>query len=215
MPERAPVAPRLRPTGPIVPADEIEIWSEARAGLVAAHRHAVETRRWANDLVERERARGRAEGRAAGAEEAACLLAKTSARAAAHLAMLEQELPELVHGVVADILGNFEPGERIARSVRHAITRLQPEAEATLRIAPSEIEAVCVALGDLGGRGLQIEADPALAPGECSLRSAVGSVELGIEAQLRALRTGLADALKPPVPADIAEPATGSPERPS
>ena len=191
MADAAPAAPRLRPAGPVVSAAELGIWGEARAGLAAAHRHAVETRRWASTLVERERARGYAEGRAAGTEEAARLVAETSARAADHLAALERELPALVHGIVADILGGFEPGDLIARSVHHAVARLQPEAEVTLRVAPGEIEAVCHALGDLGGRLLQIEVDPALRPGECCLRSAVGSVELGVEAQLRALRAGL------------------------
>lgn len=189
-----PVAPRLRPAGPIVPAAELAIWSDAGAGLAAVHRYAGETRRWASDLVAGERAKGHAEGRAAGAEEAARLLAETSARASEHLAALERELPALVHGIVADILGSFEPGDLIARSVRHAVARLQPEVEASLRVSPGDAEAVRGALGDLGGRALLIEADPSLAPGECCLRSAVGSVELGVEAQLRALRAGLSGA---------------------
>lgn len=197
MAEQAPAAPRLRPAGPIIPASEIGIWSEARAGLAAAHRHVVETRQWASDLIERERRRGFAEAHAAGAEQAARLVAETSARAAAHLAMLERDLPNLVHGIVADILGSVEPGDLLTRSIRHAVDRLRPEAEATLRVAAGDLETVRAALADLGAENLQIEADPALAPGECFLRSAIGNVELGIEAQLRALRTGLAAALEP------------------
>ena len=190
--ENPPPPPRLRPAGPIVRAFDLGIWSEAQAGLAASHRHAVETRAWARDLVERERARGHAEGRAAGAEEAARLLAETAARANAHLAGLERELPALVHGLVAEILGSFAPDERLARSVRQAVARLRPDAEATLRVAPGDVESVRAALADLDAGPIQIEADPALAPGESCLRSAVGSVELGIEAQLRALRVGLA-----------------------
>jgi type III secretion protein L len=190
----APTAPRLRPTGPIVPAAEVGIWSEARAGLAAVRQHALDTRDWANDLVAQERARGYAEGRAAGAEEAARLLAETAQRSTAHLAALERGLPDLVHGLVADILGRFEPGDLVARAVRHAVERLRPEAEAVLRCAPGDVEAMRDALGDAAASPLRIEPDPALAPGECCLRSAVGSVELGIEAQLRALRAGLATA---------------------
>ncbi|KNY19780.1 type III secretion system stator protein SctL [Methylobacterium sp. ARG-1] len=196
MPDQAPAAPRLRPTGPIVPAAETGIWNEARAGLAAAHRHVVETREWAQAHLERERARGYAEGREAGAEAAARLLADTAARAADHVAALEQDLPALVHDLVTEIVGTFEPGDRIGRAVRKAVAKLQPEAEAVLRVCPGEIEAVRGALAGLGDRAPQIEADPSLGPGESTLRSPIGSVEIGIAAQLRALRAGLA-ALEP------------------
>ena len=191
-----PKAPRLRPAGPIVSASQIGIWSEAQAGLAAVHRHAVEVRAWAAETVERERAQARIEGRAEGAEEAARLVAQTSARAGAHLAALESELPALVHGIVAEILGAFDPAERLARIVAQAVSRLRPEAEATLRVAPGDIEGLRTALQDLGADHIQIEADPALAPGECCLRSPIGSVELGVEAQLRALQAGLAPVAK-------------------
>ncbi|GJE73391.1 type III secretion system stator protein SctL [Methylorubrum podarium] len=195
MPERAqPTTPRLRPAGPIVRAAEIGIWSEAQAGLAASHRHAVETRAFARDLVERERARAEAEGRAAGEAAAAARISETAARAAAHLAALERELPGLVHGLVAEILGDFEPGDRLVRSVRQAIARLRPDAEASLRVAPGDLETVRAGLADLDTGSLRIEADPVLQPGECCLRSAIGSVELGLEAQLRALRAGLSAA---------------------
>ncbi|PIU07274.1 MAG: HrpE/YscL family type III secretion apparatus protein [Methylobacterium sp. CG08_land_8_20_14_0_20_71_15] len=187
-----PAPPRLRPLGPIVRAADLGIWGEAGAALSAARRHADETRAWAEDLVDRERERGFAEGRAAGAEATARLLAETSARAAAHLARLERELPALVGGLVADILGQFEPGDALARSVAHAVGRLAPDAGASLRVAPGDLESVRAALGEASP--VQVEADPAMRPGECCLRSPVGSVELGIEAQLRALRTGLAAA---------------------
>lgn len=195
MPERAqPAAPRLRPAGPVVRAAEIGIWSEAQAGLAASHRHAVETRAFARDLVERERARAEAEGRAVGEEAAAARIAETAARAAAHLAALERELPALVHGLVAEVIGAFEPGDVLVGSVRQAIARLRPDAEASLRVAPGDLEAVRAGLADRDTGALRIEADPVLQPGECCLRSAIGSVELGVEAQLRALRAGLAAA---------------------
>ncbi|MGF3025707.1 type III secretion system stator protein SctL [Methylobacterium aquaticum] len=198
MTERAqPIAPRLRPTGPIVRAAEIGIWSDARAGLAASHRHAVETRAWARDLVERERARARAEGREAGEEEGARRVAETAARATAYLAALERELPALVHGLVAEILGAFEPGDALVRAVRQAVGRLRPDAEATLRVAPGDVETVRAGLDGIDAGAVRIEADPMLRPGECCLRSAVGSVELGIDAQLRALRAGLAAAGTP------------------
>ncbi|BAU89956.1 nodulation protein RhcL [Methylorubrum populi] len=191
-PNSPPVPPRLRPAGPVVRASEIGIWSEAQAGLAASHRHALDTREWARDLVERERARAQAEGRAAGAEEAARLVAGTAARAVDHLAALERELPGLVHGLVAEIVGSFEPGDALVRSVRQAITRLRPESEASLRVAPGDLEAVRAGLAGIDTGLLRVEADPVLQPGESCLRSAIGSIELGLEAQLRALRAGLA-----------------------
>jgi len=187
----SPTPPRLRPDGPILKAAEVAIWGEAEAALAAARQHAAQAREWARDLLETERARGHAEGRAAGAEEAARLLAETATRATDYIAALERDLPTLVHDLVARILGEFEPGERIARVVGHAVERLRPDAQAVLRFAPGEADAVRKALEGLGGHALRIEPDPSLAPGECTLRSAVGRVELGVEAQLRALRDGL------------------------
>lgn len=191
MSDEAPREPRLRPIGPVVPAAEATIWNEADAALAAARRHADEVNEWARDLLERERIRGHAEGHAAGAEEAARLFAETAARATAHIARLERELPTLVHDLVARIIGEFEPGERIARAVRHAVERLRPDAEAVLRIAPAESDAVQAALAGLGGSALRVEADPSLVPGECTLRSPLGRIELGVDAQLRALQKGL------------------------
>ncbi|MCJ2013127.1 type III secretion system stator protein SctL [Methylobacterium sp. J-076] len=191
MTDAAPPAPRLRPTGPVVPAGETGLWGEAAQALAAARAHEAEVREWAREFLEQERARGHAEGRAAGAEEAARLVAETAARAADHLAALERDLPALVHGLVAGIVGAFEPGDRIARAVRHALDRLRPDAQAVLRVSPGEIEPVRAALEGPDGLPLRIEGDPSLAPGECTLRSAVGRVELGVEAQLRALRRGL------------------------
>ncbi|GLS46081.1 type III secretion system stator protein SctL [Methylobacterium brachythecii] len=194
-----PPAPRLRPAGPIVAAADLAIWSEASAGLAAAHRHAIETRDWAQAHFEREHARGYQEGRAEGTEAAARCVAETSARASDHLAALERELPALVHGIVADMLGRLDADDLVVRSVRHALDKLRPDAAATLRVPPDQVETIRAALGDLGAHAeLRIEADPSLAPGECCLRSAIGSVELGIEAQLRALKAGLSSAADAP-----------------
>lgn len=191
MSDAAPQAPRLVPTGPVVTAAEAAIWGEAEAALAAARRHEAQVRDWARDLLDRERERGHAEGYAAGAEAAARLVAETASRAADHIAALERDLPDLVHDLVARILGTFEPGDRIVRAIRHAVERLRPDAQAVLRFAPGEADLVRQALAGLGGHALRIEPDPSLAPGECSLRSAVGRVEIGVEAQLRALRQGL------------------------
>ena len=82
-------------------------------------------------------------------------------------------------GRAATQLGHVDGGRLIEQTYGHP--RHQPA-----------IDRVRAALGEASP--VQVEADPAMRPGECCLRSPVGSVELGIEAQLRALRTGLAAA---------------------
>lgn len=189
----APSAPRLCPVGPIVRQEEFGIWSEAEAALKAAERHRERIRGWTLAAYQRERQRGRNEGLLIAREEAAGLIAATSARANSYLRQLEQDLPGLVLGMIENLLGQFDPGDLLARAVRNAVTKLQAGSELRLRVAPEHAGVLRGALADLGDGApmFQIEIDPTLDAGQCVLWSEFGNVELGLEAQIRALRQGL------------------------
>lgn len=189
-----PDRPMLRPLGPLVWAEEVGLWNDAAEARAAAERHLQRVRAWARTAYQRERARGHAEGRAAGAEEAARLVARAAAQAARQKAVLERELPHLVMDIARDVLGAFDPGETLIRAVRHAIEQKYGGGEVRLHVAPALADALAREFAGCDGQEgrplVRIEADPALSAQQCVLWSEFGNIDLGLEAQLRALRLG-------------------------
>ncbi|RXH38019.1 nodulation protein NolV [Bradyrhizobium nanningense] len=189
-----PIAPQIRPLGPLIPAAHLEIWHDAVRALTAAERHLQRVRGWARQAYERERARGHAEGARVGAEEKARLIAQTMCELAQRKAVLERELPQLVFEIVRDLLGAFDPGEMLIHGVRHAIEQRYKNTEVCLHVSPLKADLLASEFKDcdgLEGRPkVRIEADPALSADQCVLWSEFGNVDLGLAAQLRALRRG-------------------------
>ncbi|UVO30371.1 type III secretion system stator protein SctL [Bradyrhizobium arachidis] len=190
-----PLAPHMRPLGPLIEARDLEIWQKAVDARAAAERHLQRVRGWARRAYQLERARGRAEGVTAGAEEMAQLVAQATSEVARRNAALEEELPQLVMEIVTDLLGAFDPGEMLVRTVRHAILRKYGGAELSLHVSPLNADALAREFAACDGREgrptVRIVPDPALPSHECVLRSEFGNVDLGLAAQLRALRRGL------------------------
>ncbi|MGY8678330.1 type III secretion system stator protein SctL [Bradyrhizobium sp. UFLA05-153] len=190
----APAAPQIRPLGPLIPATELEIWHSAMETRAAAERHLKRVRSWGRAAYKRERQRGHAEGLNAGAGEMAQLIARAAAEVARRKAVLEQELPQLVMEIVSELLGAFDPGDMLVRTVRHAIGRKYGSGPVCLHVAPMQADEIAREFAACDGREgrpqVRIEADPALSPQECVLLSEFGNVDLGLAAQLRALHRG-------------------------
>ncbi|MGY4399402.1 type III secretion system stator protein SctL [Bradyrhizobium sp. USDA 3315] len=190
-----PVAPQIRPLGPLIPAAELKIWHDAIHARATAERHLQRVRSWGRKAYERERARGHAEGVKAGAEEMARLIAQAACELAQRKAVLERELPELVIEIVRDLIGAFDPGEMLVRSVRHAIEQKYKNTEVYLHVSPLKADLLAREFAAYNGQDgrpkVRIEPDPALAADQCVLWSEFGNVDLGLAAQLRALRLGL------------------------
>ena len=199
MPEPAPCTdadpcPPLLPAGPIVRAEEIGVWREARQALLAARAFAARLRRRAREERAAELQRGHAEGMEQAAREVAARLLGLQAEADAQAARLQDEIPGLALDAVRSILGEMEPDERTRRAVGHALARFGPGEAATIKVAPDAIAAVRQAIRDLEAAGhtlphLAIEADAARRPGRCTLLTRHGMVELGLDDQLGALAT--------------------------
>jgi type III secretion protein L len=192
----APAPPRLKPVGPVIRAQEAGLWSETEAAVAEARAYGERMRGWIAASHRQEKERGFAEGWEAGAAEAARLVAATAARTELYARELERDLPGLVLGLVERVLGSFDPGEVLTMAVRHAVDKVRTGAEITIRVSSDYAEILRQALADpgrfAGASTLRVEADPALASGACVLESEFGNVDLGIEAQLKALREGLA-----------------------
>ncbi|MET2832526.1 type III secretion system stator protein SctL [Mesorhizobium shangrilense] len=190
----APDAPQIRPMGPLIPANELEIWHSATQARDAAERYQQRVRSWVRAAYKRERAHGHTEGLNAGAEEMAGLIARAVSEVARRKAVLEQELPQLVMEILSDLLGAFDPGDLLVRAVRHAIERKYGDAEVCLHVCPTQVDMLARAFAGCDGREgrprVRIDPDPTLSPQQCVLWSEYGNVDLGLDAQMRALRLG-------------------------
>ncbi|XIA67445.1 type III secretion system stator protein SctL [Bradyrhizobium sp. TZ2] len=190
-----PADPQIRPIGPLIPAAELGIWSDALQTRALAERYLHQVRSWARKAYERERAHGHSEGLKTGSDEMAQLVAQAACELARRKAVLEQELPQLVLDILDDVLGSFDPGEMLVRTVRHAIERTYGIAEVCLHVSPVKADALIREFAAFDGRNgrpkLTIDPDPTLTPDRCVLWSEFGNVDLGLAAQLRILRAGL------------------------
>ncbi|OKO80645.1 type III secretion system stator protein SctL [Bradyrhizobium sp. AS23.2] len=190
-----PERPQIRPLGPLIPASELRIWYDAVQTRALAAQYLQQVRSWARKAYQRERARGHSEGLKAGSDEMARLVARAACEVARRKAVLEQELPRLVMEILDDLVGSFDPGEMLVKSVRHAIEQRYGSAEVCLHVSPVNADALIREFaafdGTHGRPKVRIDSDPALTPDQCVLWSELGNVDLGLAAQLRTLRLGL------------------------
>ena len=183
---RHDTVPAARPAAKVIRAAELRIWHDAAAMLADAKRQAADTQAASAAAFEAERQRGYDEGIKRGASAMAERMTVASAAADALLRQIERALPGLVCDAVENLLGALDVQDLLRPAVQHALGRLRLDAAATIRVAPEGVAAVRAAC-DLPG--LNIQADPGLAQGRCLLETELGTVELGLEAQLSILRS--------------------------
>lgn len=184
------------PTQPgprILRADDAALWVDGYAFLQAARKVSETMRDENSQWMAQARAEGFESARANGAEQAAELLGQTAAQVDAYLAGLESGLVELVLGVVREVLDDVDHAELLVRCTRKALLAFRQDQSLTLFVPLSEVETVrqhlqtqSVSLPSIG-----VEGDDQLATGQARLSSKIGSVELGLEAQLRNVRRSL------------------------
>lgn len=185
---RDDIVPVGRPAAKIIRAAELCVWQDAAAMLANAKRQAAGTLAASAVAFDAERQRGYDEGLERGASEMAERMIAAAAAAAALLQQIERALPSLVCDAVENLLGTFDLRDLLRPAVQHALGRLRLNAAATIRVSPESVAAVRAACD---ATGLTIQADPSLAPGRCLLETELGTVELGLEAQLSILRSAM------------------------
>lgn len=190
-----PARPAFRRSGPVVKAETLGQWRSAQQYVAEAEAHAARLRAGAEAAFAAERERGHAEGLANAREEAAALLATTGLQIDRYLAGLDQTLADLVQDTIERILGRFDRRDLLLQAVDHALRQARLDHAATLRVAPDMVEVLRGRLADPAladiGRRVTVESDPGLAADTCVMVTKYGHVELGIDAQLRALRDAL------------------------
>lgn len=192
----------FRPRGRVIRAPDVQAWNTGSDYLEAAKREAKRIRTEAAEAFEEEKRRGFEEGRKEGAEAAACLLAETGAKADRYLAEADGQLVDLAMAVVQRVLGDLDVRQLIQKAVHHALTKQRNDQPLIVYASPEIIDQlrcqIAESFDDSVRHLITVEADPKLQVGECRMASDVGFVELGVDAQLRAMHQGLRDSLKRP-----------------
>lgn len=115
-----------------------------------------------------------------------------------YFALVETELIRLALSIAARILHREAQVDPllVAALVRIAIEKMRDGSGVTVRVAPRDAAGWRTRLdANIGGSDVEIVEDEQLGPQECVLETRVGSVEFGIEAQLKEIERGFFDLL--------------------
>lgn len=179
-----------RPAARILRADQADLWIDGYAFVQAAKEEAQNLRNDSARWLEQAREAGFESARQQGAEEIGALLVETSLKVDTWLSGLEASMADLALGIVREVLDDMDDAERIVRCTRKALNAFRQDQALSLFVPRQDVEAVRQRLNsELGNLPMiTVESDDQLAPGQVRLSSPVGSVELGLEAQLNNLR---------------------------
>lgn len=182
-----------RPALRILRAEQADLWIDGYAFIEAAEAHAVSIRQDSEQWLQAAREAGFESARLQGAEEVSLLLTRTAQQVDAWLSGLEASLADLALGIAREVLDDMDDAERILRCTRKALGAFRQDQALTLWVAPADARAVRERLhaGIDQLPAIVVESDEQLQPGKARLSSPVGSVELGLDAQLTNLRRSL------------------------
>ncbi|HEV2638264.1 MAG TPA: FliH/SctL family protein [Actinocrinis sp.] len=178
----------------IIRADEAVAFQDGYRFRDAARVEAERSRRDAVAAFADERRRGLQEGRQAGAAEAARLLGDAEHAVSRSLADLEQSVVLLAVDLAERILGASDDRTAVVRAATRAIEDMRAEEDGVLYAAPQHLKALGERMAALAADrpgGLAVEPDLSAGPRDCSLMTARGVINLGVQAQLDALRAGI------------------------
>lgn len=182
-----------RPAARILRAEQADLWIDGFAFVDAAKEHAQRIRDDSAEWLEQARQEGFETARRQGAEEVSALLIDTTLKVYTWLSGMEASLTDLTLGIVREVLDEMDDAERVVRCTRKALSAFRQDQALTLFVPPAQADAVRRSLkSELETLPvITVEADEQLHSGESRLSSPVGSVELGLDAQLANLRRAL------------------------
>jgi flagellar biosynthesis/type III secretory pathway protein FliH len=157
------------------------------------------------DLVEREAyARGHADGERAMAAELTAREDATAARLATAIQALADVRAALMHRSERDLVRlAVSMAERVLRReididrqaliamARLAIDRLGSYTSATVHLNPDDYERITASQSVDLGKSVELLADPSVGSGGCVVRSPLGMIDMGIDAQVKELSLAL------------------------
>jgi flagellar biosynthesis/type III secretory pathway protein FliH len=176
----------------IIRADELRAHRDARAIRAEAEAEAAGIR--ARLDAERSAAleKARLEGLHQGLAEAAALTASAGAAVEQFWRERNAELRDVALAVAHRILSDLPADDIMIRLASEAIAEHGRDIRLTVRMAPEAAALLRATLQEYGNRDhVTVVADPACAPGECTLVHPRGRTELGLLAQFRAMMGSL------------------------
>jgi type III secretion system HrpE/YscL family protein len=178
----------------IVRADMLRL--HADANMIVADAKAEASRIRAELELDRIKAfeEARRQGFSQGVAEAAAIAANAVKAVEEFWREREGEVAEIAFAIAHRIVGNLPADQRLAQIVSMAISEYSSSVQLTLRTTPEAAGHLRAFLKNaVGAERVTVVADPAAAPGECTLYQAHGRTDLGLLAQFRAMMNGLAD----------------------
>jgi len=120
-------------------------------------------------------------------------LAAEAMAAERQLHALRESMATIVVQAIGQFLADTEPAAQFEAALRRVDTLIRREAFVSVRVPPAREAALRAALVQLAetspwALNCQVQADASLADGVCTVQTASGSIEIGIDAQLEAFR---------------------------
>lgn len=182
-----------RPLARIIRAEDAASWIDGYAFLERAKAEAAAIRAAAEDEVAKACQAGREEGRKVGEAEAAALLMRTHEDVDRYLASVEPSVAALAMDIVGRVIGTIDDAELVSRAAHQALKELRHESGIVVNVAP---ELVADVRQNLVARGsematVRVVADRHLSATQCTVTTPAASIDVGIEAQLKAIRDAM------------------------
>lgn len=192
---------KIAPKGRIVKAQEYSELLEAKGILKAAHEESAKIIEAAQAQAKTEREKGHAEGLKEGQAELSEKMVETVSKSSEYIADFEKKLIHVIMDSLRSILGEMEPEERILKVANKALNVMRNQKQVVLEVCPDEADVLKGALHQLLEKHptldfIEVKAEPRMQPGDCTLRTPIGSVEAGIHTQLQAIENALNRSLK-------------------
>jgi type III secretion protein L len=172
---------------------------DAAAVTESSNEEARRILREAQAQAEEMRRRGYEAGRAEARAEYAQRLLAVAEDSQAELRGLRDVMAQLVVKAVAQFAAEAEPARLFETALSRVDHLLRREPFVSIRVAPSEEAALRAVIDRLResnawSLGVVVQPDPQLARGSCVLQTPSGTLEIGIDAQIEALRRAVARA---------------------
>lgn len=115
-----------------------------------------------------------------------------------YFAAVEAQVVKLALAIAARVLHREAKMDPLLLSgaVRVALEKVEEESEVRLRVAMNEVAMWSAEFETAGDAAVRVVGDENMARGECVLETSVGTVELGIEAQLGEIERGFFDLMQ-------------------
>ncbi|MCG8291428.1 HrpE/YscL family type III secretion apparatus protein [Pseudomonas entomophila] len=183
----------LQPDQVLLRSQDYQQQVTAEALLAQAREQALALAAEAREAYEEQRLQGWKAGMEEASVERAELIHQTLMQAQMYCEQLEERLADVVLQAVRRLIADYPMGERVAKATSDGLALLGDGTRVALHVHPQEVAAVRDGLERLVGsvRHVDVVASPSAQLGDCVLESEIGSIDVGIETQLKALRAAL------------------------